>query len=175
MRADRLAVSSERIEVLAETELTSIMQVLEQVKPMLIIVDSIQTLYTREVNALPGTCMIDVSSVSASTSMRSEETASLSARIRSCPGGSSPETSAPPGGGHAGGELERESGLCDPRFTSDGGGGAAHQPAARVPVHLARYLLMPPALRRLNGRRGWAAPSSRLSARPRARDRSATL
>jgi DNA repair protein RadA/Sms len=54
MRADRLAVSSERIEVLAETELTSIMQVLEQVKPMLIIVDSIQTLYTREVNALPG-------------------------------------------------------------------------------------------------------------------------
>ena len=31
------------------------MQVLEQVKPVLIIVDSIQTLYTREVNALPGT------------------------------------------------------------------------------------------------------------------------
>ena len=48
-------VSSERIEVLAETELTAIMQVLEQVKPVLIIVDSLQTLYTREVNALPGT------------------------------------------------------------------------------------------------------------------------
>ncbi|MGA2974150.1 MAG: DNA repair protein RadA [Spirochaetia bacterium] len=55
MRADRLAVSSQRIEVLAETELTAIMQVLEQVKPVLIIVDSLQTLYTREVNALPGT------------------------------------------------------------------------------------------------------------------------
>jgi len=54
MRADRLGVSSERIEVLAETELTSVMQVLEQVKPVLAIVDSIQTLYTREVNALPG-------------------------------------------------------------------------------------------------------------------------
>jgi DNA repair protein RadA/Sms len=54
MRADRLRVSSERIEVLAETELTAIMQVLEQVKPVLIIVDSLQTLYTREVNALPG-------------------------------------------------------------------------------------------------------------------------
>ena len=55
MRADRLGVSSERIEVLAETELTAVMQVLEQVKPVLAIVDSIQTLYTREINALPGT------------------------------------------------------------------------------------------------------------------------
>ncbi|MGO9310488.1 MAG: DNA repair protein RadA [Spirochaetia bacterium] len=54
MRAERLAVTSPRIEVLAETELTAIMQVLEQVKPVLIIVDSLQTLYTREVNALPG-------------------------------------------------------------------------------------------------------------------------
>ena len=54
MRAERLGVTSPRIEVLAETELTSIMQVLEQVKPVLIIVDSLQTLYTREVNALPG-------------------------------------------------------------------------------------------------------------------------
>ncbi len=55
MRADRINVSSERIEVVAETELTAVMQVLEQVKPVLIVVDSIQTLYTREVNALPGT------------------------------------------------------------------------------------------------------------------------
>ena len=54
MRADRLGVSSQRIEVLAETELTAIMQILEQVKPVLIVVDSLQTLYTREVNALPG-------------------------------------------------------------------------------------------------------------------------
>ncbi|HET6449962.1 MAG TPA: AAA family ATPase, partial [Spirochaetia bacterium] len=51
MRADRLGVASPRIEVLAETELTAIMQVVEQVKPVLIIVDSLQTLYTREVNA----------------------------------------------------------------------------------------------------------------------------
>ena len=55
MRADRLKVSSERIEVLSETEVTAVMQVLEQVKPVLVIVDSIQTLYSREVNALPGT------------------------------------------------------------------------------------------------------------------------
>lgn len=55
MRADRLGVSSERIEVLSETELTAVMQVLETVKPVMVIVDSIQTLYSREVNALPGT------------------------------------------------------------------------------------------------------------------------
>jgi DNA repair protein RadA/Sms len=47
-------VSTELIEVLAETELTAVMQVLEQVKPVLAIIDSIQTLYSREVNALPG-------------------------------------------------------------------------------------------------------------------------
>jgi DNA repair protein RadA/Sms len=55
MRADRLGVSCDRIEVLSETELTAVMQVLEQVKPVLVVVDSIQTLYSREVNALPGT------------------------------------------------------------------------------------------------------------------------
>jgi DNA repair protein RadA/Sms len=54
MRADRLGVASDRVEVLAETELTAIMQVLEQVRPVLIVVDSLQTLYTREINALPG-------------------------------------------------------------------------------------------------------------------------
>jgi DNA repair protein RadA/Sms len=55
MRADRVGAVSPRIEVLAETELTAVMQALEQAKPVLVIVDSIQTLYSREVNALPGT------------------------------------------------------------------------------------------------------------------------
>jgi DNA repair protein RadA/Sms len=55
MRADRIGAVAERIEVLAETELTSVMQALETAKPVLIIVDSIQTLYSREVGALPGT------------------------------------------------------------------------------------------------------------------------
>jgi DNA repair protein RadA/Sms len=54
MRADRVGAVSERIEVLAETELTAVMQALELAKPVLVIVDSIQTLYTREVNAMPG-------------------------------------------------------------------------------------------------------------------------
>ncbi len=55
MRADRVGAVSDRIEVLAETELTAVMQALELAKPVLVIVDSLQTLYTREVNALPGT------------------------------------------------------------------------------------------------------------------------
>jgi DNA repair protein RadA/Sms len=55
MRADRLGVASDRIEVLAETELTAIIEVLERVRPVVIVVDSLQTLYTREINALPGT------------------------------------------------------------------------------------------------------------------------
>ncbi len=54
MRADRVGAVSDRIEVLAETELTAVMQALELSKPVLVIVDSIQTLYTREVNAMPG-------------------------------------------------------------------------------------------------------------------------
>jgi DNA repair protein RadA/Sms len=54
MRADRVGAVSDRIEVLAETELTAVMQALELAKPVLVIVDSIQTLYTREVNAMPG-------------------------------------------------------------------------------------------------------------------------
>jgi DNA repair protein RadA/Sms len=54
MRADRLGVTTPSVEVLAETELTNIMQALEHVKPVLIVVDSLQTLFTREVNALPG-------------------------------------------------------------------------------------------------------------------------
>jgi DNA repair protein RadA/Sms len=55
MRADRIGAVSQRIEVLAETELTAVMQALEQAKPVFVIVDSIQTLYSREVNTLPGT------------------------------------------------------------------------------------------------------------------------
>jgi DNA repair protein RadA/Sms len=55
MRAERIGAVSDRIEVLAETELTAVMQALELARPVLIVVDSIQTLYSREVNALPGT------------------------------------------------------------------------------------------------------------------------
>jgi DNA repair protein RadA/Sms len=54
MRADRVGAVTDRIEVLAETELTAVMQALELAKPVLVIVDSVQTLYTREVNAMPG-------------------------------------------------------------------------------------------------------------------------
>ncbi len=55
MRADRLRISSERVEVFSETELTAVMQALETARPVLVIVDSIQTVYSREVAAAPGT------------------------------------------------------------------------------------------------------------------------
>jgi DNA repair protein RadA/Sms len=55
MRADRIGAVSGRVEVFAETELTAVMQALEEAKPVLVIVDSIQTLYSREVAASPGT------------------------------------------------------------------------------------------------------------------------
>jgi DNA repair protein RadA/Sms len=54
MRADRIGAVSDRVEVLSETELTAVMQALETAKPVLVIVDSIQTLYSREVAASPG-------------------------------------------------------------------------------------------------------------------------
>ncbi len=55
MRADRIGAVSDRVEVLSETELTAVMQALETAKPVLVIVDSVQTLYSREVAASPGT------------------------------------------------------------------------------------------------------------------------
>jgi len=55
MRADRIGAVSDRVEVLSETELTAVMQALETAKPVLVIVDSIQTMYSREVAASPGT------------------------------------------------------------------------------------------------------------------------
>lgn len=54
MRAQRLNISSEHIEILAETELSSILCTLEHIKPVLIIVDSIQTLHSPDIGPIPG-------------------------------------------------------------------------------------------------------------------------
>jgi DNA repair protein RadA/Sms len=54
IRADRLRIDTERIEVLCETDLTGIVEVLDKIKPVLIVVDSIQTISHREVDASPG-------------------------------------------------------------------------------------------------------------------------
>lgn len=54
VRAERLNISSENIEILSETELISIVNVLNNVKPVLVIADSIQTLHSSEIDSSPG-------------------------------------------------------------------------------------------------------------------------
>ena len=55
MRAERLAITGERIELFSSTELSSIISTLDQVKPVVIIIDSIQTIYSGELGVVPGT------------------------------------------------------------------------------------------------------------------------
>ncbi len=54
MRADRLGIKRE-IDVLCETELTSILKQIDYLKPVLIITDSVQTLYNTELGMVSGT------------------------------------------------------------------------------------------------------------------------
>jgi DNA repair protein RadA/Sms len=55
LRADRLGGGNGNCEVLAETSLQAIINQVEQVKPELLIIDSIQTLYSEEIESAPGT------------------------------------------------------------------------------------------------------------------------
>ena len=55
MRADRLGIAQERIEILCETNLQSIRLALERLKPAVTIIDSIQTLSSEELTSPPGT------------------------------------------------------------------------------------------------------------------------
>jgi len=55
MRAERLGGGSGQCQVLAETNLQVILTQVEQVKPQLLIIDSIQTLYSEEIESAPGT------------------------------------------------------------------------------------------------------------------------
>ncbi len=54
MRADRLGITRE-IEVLCETEINSIMRQVDRLKPVLIITDSVQTLYNTDLGMVAGT------------------------------------------------------------------------------------------------------------------------
>lgn len=54
MRADRLTMRADNLFVLAETNLGQILAQIEQVKPALAIVDSVQSIYTEELSASPG-------------------------------------------------------------------------------------------------------------------------
>lgn len=55
LRADRLKTDLNRIELYCETELKSIISTIKKVKPVLVIVDSIQTVYAEELGNVPGT------------------------------------------------------------------------------------------------------------------------
>ncbi|HEX6593762.1 MAG TPA: DNA repair protein RadA [Bacillota bacterium] len=54
LRADRLGVSADLLFVLSETNLFDITKHIEMIKPSLVIVDSIQTIYREEVTSAPG-------------------------------------------------------------------------------------------------------------------------
>jgi len=54
LRANRLGVAPENLYILSETRLSDIMEAVESVKPDILIVDSIQTLYNEENDSSPG-------------------------------------------------------------------------------------------------------------------------
>ena len=54
LRAERLKISGERLYLLAETDLEVILNQIEQLSPSLVVIDSIQTVYTPELEATPG-------------------------------------------------------------------------------------------------------------------------
>lgn len=55
IRADRLGVRSEYLYVLSETLMENIFSAVEELKPYLLIVDSIQTVFTQDISSAPGT------------------------------------------------------------------------------------------------------------------------
>lgn len=54
LRAERIGNFSEQLELLCETNLERIEQVIERQKPAVVIIDSIQTMYNEEVSSTPG-------------------------------------------------------------------------------------------------------------------------
>ncbi len=54
MRADRMAVAAEDLYLLTETNLSAIFDQVDQVDPLLVVIDSIQTVYTDESDSAPG-------------------------------------------------------------------------------------------------------------------------
>jgi len=54
LRAERLSAQVDTINILAETELDTILNVAEEVKPDLMVIDSIQTVYKSNISSAPG-------------------------------------------------------------------------------------------------------------------------
>ena len=55
MRAGRLGIKGDRIEVFCSGSLEDILAIVETVKPVLIMIDSVQTLFSAEAGSTPGT------------------------------------------------------------------------------------------------------------------------
>ena len=55
MRSSRLGINSNRIFLVNEQNLDYLPKLVEELKPRVIIVDSIQTVYTGQVSSIPGT------------------------------------------------------------------------------------------------------------------------
>ena len=54
MRAKRLGVEGERLFVLAETDINAVVQTVEDLRPDVLIVDSVQTMYNDDISSAPG-------------------------------------------------------------------------------------------------------------------------
>lgn len=54
LRAQRLGLQADELQLLAETNVERILQLAEKMRPRVIVIDSIQTVYTEQVNAAPG-------------------------------------------------------------------------------------------------------------------------
>jgi len=54
MRADRLGISSSYLYILAETELEAVLESIRKIKPAMVIIDSIQTMYSTKLESAPG-------------------------------------------------------------------------------------------------------------------------
>ena len=54
MRARRLGVEGERLYVLAETDINAVVQNVEDLRPDILIIDSVQTMYNNEIASAPG-------------------------------------------------------------------------------------------------------------------------
>ena len=54
MRAERVCATPGAIQMLAETELETILEALEAVRPTLVVIDSVQTVYNGELSSAPG-------------------------------------------------------------------------------------------------------------------------
>ena len=54
LRAERLHINSERLQVIADTDLDHILEQAEAMSPSLLVIDSIQTMYTGDIDAAPG-------------------------------------------------------------------------------------------------------------------------